>query len=723
MNPTPDISADAEAASFSNWIDTLLQHGGLAMVTFGLVLAAGLAYAFLATPIFRADVLIQVEDKKPAALEGIQNLADTLGASTSPVTGEIEILRSRGVILKALESTHAYVRIRDRRCLPVMGCWLAPRGAGESALQVDDLSVPQPYLDKPLRLRTGPDGSYRLEYDDGTALTQGKVGQAETFTIDGLPASITVTRMPTEQNVEFDVIRLAPVTAYREVLRQLIVAESGRDSNMIRLSYEHPDSSRAYALVNAIASAYLAQNVERRSAEAQQSLNFLSSQLPEIERNVEKNENSLNDFRTRTGVVDVDKSVEALLKQGVDIEKSRLELELQRQELLQRFTASHPAVKAIDSQLSQTRQASKQLMQRISEVPEGQRDLLRLQRDVNVSTQLYTAILDTVQQLKVARAGTTGNVRIIDLAIHDDEPVAPRKLLVALGSALLGAALGIAAAMTARNLRPTLRDVEELERLTGLSAYASIPESRAQERLRLDKHKRTTGDHKLLALLHPDEPAVESLRALCIGLAFARLEARDKSIVITGPTASIGKSFISANLAILLAATGKRVLLIETDLRQPKLNQYFGLPRRSKGLSDLLIGDVPFEAAIHNCPVAAGTLHVMASGPLPPNPAELLQSAAFRALMQDVQGKYDQILLDAPPVLPISDTLAVSGLAASTFMVVRAERSTVDEVRMAIKKVVGAGGNVKGLLFNGVMQRRIRFKTSYQYYYRYGKSR
>lgn len=726
VNPSIDTSAEDDDTHVFDWIDMLLQHGLMTAVIFFTSLAAGIAYAFLAVPTYRADALIQIEDKKPAMLAGVEHLADALGTAASPVAGEVEILRSRGVILKALESSGGLVQSRPASGVPLIGNWLAQRAAwfgGDAALQVADLRVPEAYLDRPLLLRAAGQGRYALLDEDGVRLAEGQAGEPLAFQLASSPASILVSAVPAREGAAYEIVRQAPLTAYREALRHLIVAESGRDSHIIRVSYENADEAYASELVNAISAAYIEQDVARRSAQADQSLSFLSRQLPEIERNVARTENALNEFRTRTGTLDIDKSVGALLQRAVEVEKSRLELQLQRDELLQRYTAAHPAVKALDSQLAQARRESERLAALTGKVPGDQRDLLRLQRDVDVGTGLYTALLDTMQQLKLARAGTVGNARIIDVAVRDAQPVSPRKAVVILAAMFVGGVLSVGAAAAARQLRPTLRDVDEVERLTGLPTYVNIPESAAQRRIWRARQRAGGSAPALLALKHPDDPAVESLRALRIGLAVSLAGTVDKSIVVAGPTSGVGKTFVSANLAALLAGSGKRVLLIETDLRRPRLASYFGLPRDHAGLSSVLTGAASLADVIHVPPLDAGELHVVASGPLPADPARLLMDRAFQRLLQEAQAHYDHIVLDSAPVLPVSDTMAVVRNAASTFLVVRAEQTTLAEVRSAVKKIASAGGSVKGLLLNGVMRRRVRFKTSYSYYYQYGRRR
>ncbi|GAA4333630.1 polysaccharide biosynthesis tyrosine autokinase [Pigmentiphaga soli] len=712
-----------------------MQHIRLIVAIFVVVLGCGLGYVLLATPIYRADALIQVEANKPSPLSGVQEIADALGTAASPVSGEIEILKSREVIMKALRATNAEIRISPKR-FPIIGDWIARRASGgvpESqplwglreyawggeALRIEAFNVPDKAYNQTFDLKVTEQG-YDILGSDGQVLASGVVGQQAKFQIYGEPASISVADLRARPETVFHVVRASPITAYRAILNKITVEESGKQSNIIRVSYEDHDINFAQQLVNAVASAYLTQNVERRSAEADQSLKFLSQQLPEIKQNVENAENALNAFRTRTNTVSVEKSADSLLDQAVSIERSRLQLELQRDDLRQRYKPDHPMLKAIESQLGAIAQEAVKVNDTVSRLPAAQRDLLRLQRDAEVNNQLYIALLNNVQQLKVAKAGTIGNVRIIDFAVRDTQPVAPNKPIIVVATAIIGLVLGVIAAFAARALRPTVREISEVEKSTGLVSYASVPESHLQEKLDLNTKGRGSNSIQLLAVSYPDDPAVESLRSLRTGLAFALMGARDKNIVITGATAGLGKSFISANLSALIASSGRRTLLIETDMRRPKLGTYFGYGRVS-GLSDVLAGTAKFENAVLSPNVGSGILDVLPSGQIPPNPGELLLSNQFLELINSVQHRYDHIIFDSTPLLPVGDTLAVARCASTIFMVVRAERSTVAEVKDAIRKLEAAGASVKGLIFNGVKRNRVGYGYAYRYYYTYGK--
>ncbi|WP_165963012.1 polysaccharide biosynthesis tyrosine autokinase [Pigmentiphaga sp. D-2] len=742
MNPSAINEKNLEVVEeirLSDLIDTLLQYIWIIAGFFVATVLIGAVYAVLATPIYRADALVQVEEKKSGALGGLQEIADVLGASSSPVSGEVEILRSREVVMKAINSTHADIKIQPKH-FPVFGRWWARRHKdggvaepvlgltsyawGGEKLVVDTFVVPESSYGKEFTFRA-TDKGYEIEDEDGRKIASGIPGQVLNFSIDGKDSRVHVATLDARPGTEFAVNRKAAVDVYRDILEDLSVAEVGKQSSVIRVSYTNPDVDFGSNLVNAIARAYLTQNVERRSAEADQSLKFLEEQLPEIKKSVIRAEDALNAFRTKTNTVSVEKATDSLLQQAVEAEKERMQLQLKRDELRQRYRPEHPELKAIESQLAAMNRESSLINDQVNRLPEAQRDLLRLQRDAEVNNDLYVALLNNAQQLKVAKAGTVGNVRIIDFAVRDVKPVAPQKLMVVAVAALLGLFLGVGAAFIARLLRPTVREVGEVERATGLVSFASIPESLSQEKLDSSKrdHKGrqaiVAGRSQLLAVMQPDDPAIESLRSLRTGLSFATLGAENKNIVITGATSALGKSFVSANLSALLASAGKRVLLIETDMRRPQLGTYFGYDSRA-GLSNLLAGQKDLQEILLKNAASIDGLDVLPSGQIPPNPGELLLTDAFARLLRDVQSEYDHVILDSAPILPVGDTLAVARQASTVLMVVRSEISTLGEVRDAVRKLEASGSRIKGIIFNGIKRRRVGYGYAYRYYYGYG---
>lgn len=734
----PSTGDDLDMAEL---LDTLFQRMWLILAITLLAIAAGVAFAVLSTPIYRADALIQVERPKSTTLSSIEAAAEALGGGDSPISGEIEILRSREVLMQAIESTQADITVRVANRFPLIGEWMARRHAGRPGLaepllglegyawggedlKLAQFDVPDQAYGTTFLVKVGKAG-FILTDAEGRELASGPLQQTVAFQTTGGMGRIAVASLQANENTIFNISRMAPIAAYRHIRDRLSVEEAALMSNILRISYEDPDMRFASALVNAIASGYLKQNVERRSAEASQSLQFLDTQLPTIKHQVSQAEEALNKYRQSTNTFSVDSTVGSLLGQSVDAEKRRLELELQREALLDRYQPNHPSVRVVDEQLATATRELEKLNKEVNTLPAAQRDLLRLQRDADVSSQLYIALLNNAEQLRVAKAGTVGNVRVIDFAISDTDPVAPNKPMVVAIAGVLGLALGIAVALIARLMRPTVRDADEAERSTGMAVYVTVPESAQQQRL-LAKRQRLSrlgttaaGASRLLAVTHPEDPAIESLRSLRTGLAFALMGARDRNIAITGPTAAVGKTFIAANLSVLLASAGKRILLIDADLRRPRLGYYFGY-NKVAGLSNVLAGTAKLDEVLLKSTQEGLVLDVLPAGLIPPNPGELLLSEGFSQLLADMQERYDHVVLDTAPVLPVADTLAIIQHVSTVFMVGRAEQSTARELRDASRKLASVGQRPKGVIFNGVKLSRMGYGYKYAYGYKAG---
>lgn len=457
-NDNRPLIQEEEGLSLIDILENVVYFKWHFIVVASVVFALSVFYAIIATPIYTADVLIQVEEKKGSSLGALNAVAKALDVQQSPVMGEIEIIRSRNVIGRAVEAELAHTDIRVDKRLPLVGGWLArlsERGSdglakplwdwgnfawGGEALTIDEFVVPERYFGKPFDLVAGTAGAWSLLDSAGITVLQGKTGQS-TQSADG-SFKLWVGSMKARPGNRFKVTRYAIASRIGQFASKLKVAEATRQSGMLRLTYEDTNPGDAARMLNAIADAYLKQNLERRSEEADKSLKFLQEQLPELRKQLEVAEKAFNGFRNREKTIDISGEIKLLLDKTTNIEKLRMESELKRKEMLQRYEPSHPAVRALDGQIATLKADSQALGRDISALPNTQQDYIRYARDVEVNNQLYVGLLNNAQQLQVARAGTTGNVAIIDRAVVPGRPSRPNKpLTVAIGG-LLGLLLG-----------------------------------------------------------------------------------------------------------------------------------------------------------------------------------------------------------------------------------------------------------------------------------------
>ena len=739
-NNSTRVMDDDQEIDLADLANVLIQGWMVIAAVFVVVLGLGVSYAVLTPPVYEADALIQVEDQRGGAgLAGLTVLSEGLGLQQSVVADELEILRSREVLLKAIESTKADLTVVVANRFPVIGDWWARRheassdelatplfGFGRYAwggevLELGEFQIPSQAFGREFFLVVSEQG-FSLENEEGQELLQdNRIGQRLSFTVGGDTAYLAVTHLQARPGTKFLIRKRSPIATYNSLRGGLNIAQAGKQSQVITIKYQSTDKDFAKDFVNAVASTYLEQNVQRRSAEARQSLAFLDEQLPLLKHQVEQKEEELSQYRSSSGTISIPDETRGLLTQAIDLENRRLELQMKRDEMRQRYTADHPMLKAVNQQLAALQAASKDLSTHIDNLPEAQRDLLRLERDSQVNTQLYISLLNNAQQLRLAEAGTIGNVRIIDFAVLPERPVKPKRLMVVAVAALLGLLLGAGAVLVRRMLRPAVQTAEQIEQRTGLTTYVSLPESEDQKGFRIampGRKRRSQGAGQVLALTNPDDPAIESLRSLRTGLTFAMMGTEGKTIAIVGATAGVGKSFVATNLGALLSIEQKKVVIVDTDLRRGRLHEYFGYERKRIGLSDVLSGKASIDDAVIK---VNDYLYVLPSGTPPPNPAELLLSEGFVQLLQQFEAQYDHVVIDTAPLLPVADTLAIMPYVAAAFMVVRAEQSTVREVQDAVARLrtAGVAEPLKGVVFNGVRRFRLGYGASYNYYYTY----
>ncbi len=389
-------------------------------------------------------------------------------------------------------------------------------------------------------------------------------------------------------------------------------------------------------------------------------------------------------------------------------------MKLKKVELAQRFTARHPNVVAVDEQLQELEKKRDQITEALHKLPNNEWDTVRLLRDVKVATELYTSMLNKGQELGIAKAGALGDARVVDHPTLPDKPVKPKAGLVLAIAFVLGAMLGVMVLFARRALRPAVRGPEELEQ-AGLPVYATVPHARRQEKLHEGKGLKPNAGPPLLALHYGQDMAVESLRSLRSSLHFALMEASNNVVAISGHAPGVGKTFVCANLAALLAGAGKRVLVIDADMRKGTLHHYLG-GERAPGLADVVSGQVTLEAATRRVE-GCESLYALAGGTLAPNPSELLMSERFAQLLEQVSQAYDLVLIDTPPVLAVADAAVIGRLCGAMLLVVRAQRHSLREILLAVRRLRQNGVRVNGAVLNDIALGRSRYGYVYQYQY------
>lgn len=730
---SPLIQETSEV-SLLDLLDNLFYYRWHFFVAFVLSTSIAALYAIISTPIYTADALIQVEEKKGTSLGALSQVATALGAQQSPILGEIEILRSRSIVGKAVDNLKANVEITVGNRIPIFGNWLSrilPRDKdgltiplwdgvrfswGGEQLILDEIVVPPTMLGKPLMLEIGANNNWVLLDNEGRRLAVGQ-GVERSDGDSGSEVRLNIRKLIARTGTRFRIVVFSIQSRVSQVLSSFNVIEAKRQSNILKLTYESGNAAFAASMLNAIANVYLQQNVGRRSEEAELSLNFLNEELPKLRVRLDASEKALNDFRSKTKTIDVSAEIKELVTKTTMLEKTQLELDLKQRELAEKYDSSHPLMKALQSQITGVKVEYSNLTRQIGQLPSIEQNYIRLARDVQVNNQLYVSLLNNAQQLQIAKAGTTGNVAIVDRAVVPEYPSRPRKLLIVIVGAIIGLVAGFLICQILSVLSKIVRDPKKLETELNLPILAILPLD-VEQLEHVERGSSSVGSTFLLSKERPGASNVEALRSLRTSLLFKLSEKnRSKVVLITSAVPAQGKSFIAVNLGYLMAATGKKVLLIEADIRIASIKRYIDFDTQGAGLSTVLRGEVSFERAVRLD--VFPNFDLLPSGPTVRDPGDLLAADSMHTLIDYVAQRYDFVVIDSPPLLPVHDARSLAKSADVSLFVVRQDAVNLTEVRDAIDVFNKSGNEIDGIVFNAFIPSGIRYGYGYGYGYKY----
>jgi tyrosine-protein kinase Etk/Wzc len=719
MPPQPAGMPADEEIDFLRLLGTIWR-GKIWLVLGALLGVTGAALNFANTPkTFQADAILQLEESATAIM--LPSVIPGMGGGETRTVREIELLRSRLVLGRAVSDLNLDWRVQPVLA-PGIGVMLSnyrlaildPLIPDEYArfgerLTLSELVVPPGWVNAALPLEvTGP-GTFTLRLPSGEVLDG----------VAGTPLErpegdfrLNVERIDAPPGRRFVLSQIAESQAIAALRGRVSVAERGRGSGILDVRVTGPDRLDNPRVLNAILASYQRQNIARSAAQAEGGLNFIREQLPLAEANLRDAESALNSFRQQQVSVDLSFETQTILSQITRIEGELDQLQRREDELALRFTPAHPTYRLLLDERARLSARQAELRAQIGELPETQRQIVNLTRDLELAQRLHLQLLTRAQEVEVLRASTIGNVRIVDLAEAGSVAVAPRSARF-LGMGLLVGLLGGLAVILLRTwLRRGLQDPRELERM-GLPVLATINYNRSA-----DMSGRRRGALPILAIEEPVDLTVESLRSLRTSLHFGMLDAATPTLTITSPHPGAGKSFVATNLAVVMAQAGQRVCLIDADMRRGLLRRYVGQPRNTPGLAEVLAGDAAIEEVLLAGPVDG--LYVLTAGRYPPNPSELLMRAEMARLVAWCSARFHLTIFDSPPALAVTDPAILARATGATVVVARHDMTQRAELDAMLATFSSAGLKVSGAIMNAYDPRKAGAGYGYGYGYGYG---
>jgi tyrosine-protein kinase Etk/Wzc len=676
--------------------------------------ALGTGYAFMAQPVYESDVMIQVDTRAdPTATRSMLDAVSSINDNKSTTAAESQILSSRAIVTRTVDREVLYIDAKPKR-FPVIGTMISRYADGVAApgifgvggyawgtesVSVAKFDVPAKLMGKHFKLTLTPNHRFELSGPELDAPVEGEIGKLETYTTARGPIQLLVNGAQGEPGVSFELVRHSRLKTIEQIQSNLSIQEKVKDSGILVASLRGNEPRVVSDTLKEIANEFIRQNMERKSLEASNSLEFLRRQLPELKAQLEQSQQHDTELHRRAGVVDLNEEARQAITQAGALKTQLIALQQQRRDLSARFAPGSPNVVSVERQIAGVEEQMNLYAQQMARFPDLQQEVARSEMQVKVDTSLYTALLNNAQQLELVKAGKVGTVRLIDTPAVPEDPVYPKKLIVIALSAAFGVLSGLVYAFVRSTVLRGVTNPGEIERALGINVYATIPYSKRQHVML--RSERKARNPQLLAEASKADPAVEGLRALRMTLDHGGDRLANKVVLMSGATPGVGKSFVSANFARVVASSGKRVLLIDADLRNGHLHKYFHIGREG-GLADYLTETTSLESVVQQG--VAPNLDFISTGRWPSEPGELLLSPRMNEMIDTCAKQYDLVVIDAPPILNVSDAQILAQNAGTVFVVAMSEVTQLAELEECAKRMDRSGVRITGVVLNGAKQ-------------------
>ena len=708
------------------YLRLLLRHKFGLLVT--LLLGLGLAWLYLisSNSVFEAAALIEVSDE--ANLSEDDDRGQQIDWNAPTIKEEANLISSRRVLTPVVETFNLRLIAEPKR-IPVLSdiTQRVPALAdaisefkfankyawSDEFIELVQLDLPRTWEDSELILTALGNDTYSLLYESRTVIDSAAVGQTVEISLsDDDPLRINVARLQASEGVQFSLVRESLQSTVTALRNNLTTETSDTKSRMITLRMRGEQPTEVADITNAILQEYRQVKLGKQNQSTDQRLEFFEAQLPTVEAELREAEVALAQFRQNTGSVR-NTQVDLKLGQLDKLETQLLEKEVERDDLLKRYTVAHPTPKRLQKEIDVLNDKIGQIRSTIVSAPDTEREISVLQDELDTKRELFIEMSETLQKLRMAAVGNVGEVQIIDEALPPRKPVSPNKTLAIAGGTLATLFLYTLYLTLRSALSTVISDQESLERASGLPVYMNIPKSSAQRRLgspvTIDPRKLLPGPKgeasskaiagNVLALSKPEDYSIENIRGLRSMLEDLMAGALNNVLMFTSPLPSMGKSFLSLNLAVLVAQTGKRVLLIDADYQRGQLHKSLGL-EAGPGLPEVVRGKSELKETVKATPVQnlfciprgySGTGHGV----------DMPSDKEFGAFLNVVAPRFDIAIIDTPPVLSVATAASLGKHAGSTILVVKEGEVKEPQLHEALKRLTFSGVRVSGCIMNG----------------------
>ncbi len=743
-NPSVDIGNENanQNVTLTDYIRIMYRGRWIILFSFIFVFTATVYYTFTTNPVYEASTTLIID--KSRAMENALFDFNSFGNQSTHITNQIEIIKSRTIaerVIKRLELSNVrdslslfhpndegeYLTLRqmvaivrenmevvNKKETDIIEVTYAAPSAFEAAFTVNTLA--QEYADASAEFNQGEIKELR-KFLEAQLRKKGVELSSSEDLLKEYQERERVASLD-EETTEL-ITRLSQIEAELEQ-SQIMLQANLQMKNSLEKQLEERRETLA-SEISEISTPYIQTLQEELAKLVAEKTKFVTA--------VESQAQGVNKGFFQGQVAQYDSKINSL-KQRLDQEAKKLSTSSMvqdpfqlTQELVSKIITLDAEITANTAKINTLQDVVGDYNAKLEQLPNKVLELARLKRRQLVDEQTFVMMTKRLEETKIQEAGQRKEVRVIDEAIEPLFPTKPKKKLnLALGL-VLGLGLGIGITFLREYFDNTIKSQEELEQL-GFNILATIPRiemSKVEEKLeaRMSKLGPMEGkriEARLITHLDPKSPVSEAYRSLRTNIQFSHVDEKIGAVLVTSSGPKEGKSTTSANLVIAMAQSGKKVVLIDADLRRPVVHSIFGL-EKDEGLTNYLMDDISFEQMIK--PSIMENLYIIPSGVLPPNPSELLASEKMKALLIKLREEFDFILFDTPPIIAVTDAAILSTIVDGAILVVSSGHTNYDALVRAKSLLDAVNTRILGALLNGVEVGGMYGSYYYYYYHHY----
>ncbi|MFH1351241.1 MAG: polysaccharide biosynthesis tyrosine autokinase [Pseudomonadota bacterium] len=726
-----------------DYLRVILKRRWTAITVFTVIVITVAIHAFTATPIYEATTRLIIDKENPNVVS-IQEVMAVDASGTDYYQTQYKILESRSLareVIKRLnleKSEEFFPKPKDDFISKLK------RSVQETTKQWKE-SLFSLFKTNDKSSLAAPDESEK--YDPDSSLVTGFIGRVNISPIRNsrlvdvnfqakdpvLVAKIvnTLARTYIDQNLE------TKLSAVQDAVRWLHSRVEEERKRVEKAEQALLRYKEAHSIITGFSD-----ELEKVTA---QKLAELNKQVVDAESRRVEAETRYQQAMALTGTPDMLDSISEVLNNQLIREIKGMEVELYKRmsELSKKYGQNHPQMIAIESELKTLQKRKAQEVNRvISSLKNEYRVALArensvkaalakqkvealelnqkaieygvLRREAEGAKQMYELLIKRFKEASVTEDMRTGNIRIVDRAEVPKKPVKPRKQLNILLAIIVGLVTGIGLAFFFEYLDNTIKVPEDVKQ------YLKIPYLGPVPAIAMETEGNPHGEQipELVTLHSPKSTASEAYRGIRTSILFSSAESEPQVILVSSAGPREGKTISTINLAVTMAQSGSKVIILDCDMRRPKVHKIFDIPR-DQGMTNLLVGNMEIKSAIFNTPIP--NLDVIPCGPIPPNPSEILGSSRMTKLLEILKKNYTRILIDTPPITAVTDAVVLSKSVDGVVIVIRTNETAREIIQNGLSQLKSVGSNVLGAILNGVVMGRDSYYYYQYYYYYYGE--